>query len=142
LSGFILYRVFKEKLLPPKSVVNPGESPCPATAQNSTIAKLSEPATPITCEMTLPKSETIGENDIYIINVGSDVKTLGFSLSDGGVVSNCVPDGFADMSEISVGNSLISINNLDVTQFSCEEALLLALNSRPLELAFSKSISI
>jgi len=76
------------------------------------------------------------KENVYVINVGSDIKQLGLTFTNG-VVSECMPGGYADTCNVSIGHTLISANNIDVTEFSIS-ATLKVLQSRPLKLVFSK----
>jgi len=85
-------------------------------------------------KVTIPDRNERKENT-YIINVGLDVQQLGLTFTDG-VVSECVQGGYADRCNVSVGHTLISANDLAITELSSTD-FLKVLQSRPLKLVFS-----
>jgi len=127
---FFLYRAYKAS-----------SSNAPTVA----IAKLDVEARSVVAESgakeiyhsTEPTPEEYERKEIaYVINVGSDVKQLGLTFTNG-VVSECMPGGYADTCNVSIGHTLISANNIDIAEFSISDTLKI-LQSRPLKLGFSK----
>lgn len=130
LFSFYLYRVYKASSQNPPTVViaKPDiEARCViAESDAKEIYHSTEPT---------PEGYETKEN-AYVISVGSDVKQLGLTFTNG-VVSECMPGGYADTCNVSIGHTLISANNIDITEFSISDTLKI-LQSRPLKLIFSK----
>jgi len=90
-----------------------------------------------TCQSTVTISYgDEGKENTYTIDVGSDVKELGLEFTNG-VVSKCATSGYAYKYNVSVGHTLISANDVNITESSCLDSLEV-MQSRPLKLVFSK----